>query len=73
MVRCRVFNKGFFFCVLFQLFLANEEIGDSLDEVESLITKHKNFEKSLTAQEEKFKVRHSLWLIAVSLYVVVCS
>jgi len=41
---------------LSQLFLANEDIGDSLDEVETLITKHKNFEKSLTAQEEKFKV-----------------
>lgn len=40
-----------------QLFLANEDIGDSLDSVEALITKHKNFEKSLVAQEEKFKVQ----------------
>lgn len=40
-----------------QSFLAIEDIGDSLDSVEALITKHKNFEKSLVAQEEKFKVR----------------
>lgn len=40
-----------------QLFLAVEDLGDSLDSAEALITKHKNFEKSLVAQEEKFKVR----------------
>lgn len=40
-----------------QSFLAIEDIGDSLDRVEALITKHKNFEKTLVAQEEKFKVR----------------
>ena len=43
-----------------QSFLAVEDVGDSLDSVEGLITKHKNFEKSLVAQEEKFKVR-ILW------------
>ncbi len=41
----------------FQAFLAVEDIGDSLDVVEALTTKHNNFEKSLVAQEEKFKVR----------------
>ena len=40
-----------------QSFLAVEDIGDTLDAVEALITKHNNFEKSLVAQEEKFKVR----------------
>ena len=40
----------------FQSFLANEDIGDSLEGVEALITKHENFEKTLAAQEEKFKV-----------------
>lgn len=38
-----------------QSFLANEDIGDSLEGVEVLITKHENFEKTLAAQEEKFK------------------
>lgn len=32
-------------------------MGDSLDEVEALIKKHEDFEKSLAAQEEKIKVR----------------
>lgn len=39
-----------------QGFLAAEEEGDSLDAVEALMKKHDNFEKSLEAQEEKFKV-----------------
>lgn len=38
-----------------QTFLATEDIGDSLETVEALITKHENFDKSLAAQEEKFK------------------
>ena len=42
--------------IIFQSFLANEDIGDSLEGVEALITKHENFEKTLAAQEEKFKV-----------------
>lgn len=36
-------------------FLANEDLGDSLDAVESLIKKQEDFEKSLAAQEEKIK------------------
>lgn len=36
--------------------MAAEEEGDSLDAVEALLKKHDNFEKSLEAQEEKFKV-----------------
>ncbi|GMR45924.1 hypothetical protein PMAYCL1PPCAC_16119, partial [Pristionchus mayeri] len=36
-----------------EAFLANQDLGDSLDSVESLIKKHEDFEKSLNAQEEK--------------------
>lgn len=36
-----------------EAFLANENLGDSLDSVEALIKKHQDFEKSLEAQEEK--------------------
>jgi len=36
-------------------FLANDSLGESLDDVEALIKKHEDFEKSLAAQEEKAK------------------
>ena len=36
----------------------NEDLGDSLDRVEALLKKHEDFEKSLSAQEEKITVRH---------------
>lgn len=36
-------------------FLENNDLGDSLDAVESLLKKHDNFEKSLAAHEEKIK------------------
>ncbi|XP_022242846.1 spectrin alpha chain-like isoform X2 [Limulus polyphemus] len=38
-----------------EAFLANVDLGDSLDSVEALIKKHEDFEKSLAAQEEKIK------------------
>lgn len=38
-----------------EAFLANKDLGDSLDSVESLLKKHEDFEKSLNAQEEKIK------------------
>uniref|UniRef100_A0A0K8TCJ0 Spectrin alpha chain n=1 Tax=Lygus hesperus TaxID=30085 RepID=A0A0K8TCJ0_LYGHE len=38
-----------------EAFLANDDVGDSLDSVEALIKKHEDFEKSLAAQEEKIK------------------
>ncbi|KAL1139006.1 hypothetical protein AAG570_009067 [Ranatra chinensis] len=38
-----------------EAFLANNDLGDSLDSVEALIKKHEDFEKSLAAQEEKIK------------------
>lgn len=34
----------------------NEDLGDSLDSVEALVKKHEDFEKSLSAQEEKITV-----------------
>ena len=44
------------FCIFIsQAFLANEDLGDSLDSVEALFKKHDDFEKSLAAQEEKIK------------------
>lgn len=36
-------------------FLANDSLGESLDDVEALLKKHEDFEKSLAAQEEKAK------------------
>lgn len=39
-----------------EAFLVNDDLGDSLDSVEALLKKHGDFEKSLTAQEEKIKV-----------------
>ncbi|CAI4227013.1 unnamed protein product [Auanema sp. JU1783] len=36
-----------------EAFLNNDDLGDSMDAVESLIKKHEDFEKSLAAQEEK--------------------
>lgn len=38
-----------------EAFLANDDVGDSLDSVEAMIKKHEDFEKSLAAQEEKIK------------------
>ncbi|KAI6209533.1 Spectrin protein 1 [Aphelenchoides besseyi] len=38
-----------------EAFLANDDLGDSLDSVESLLKKHEDFEKSLAAQEEKIR------------------
>lgn len=46
------------FVSLLQAFLLNEDLGDSLDSVEALLKKHEDFEKSLSAQEEKITVRH---------------
>ncbi|XP_014210997.1 spectrin alpha chain isoform X2 [Copidosoma floridanum] len=38
-----------------EAFLANEDLGDSLDSVEALIKKHEDFDKTLAAQEDKIK------------------
>lgn len=42
----------------YQAFLLNEDLGDSLDSVEALLKKHEDFEKSLSAQEEKITVSY---------------
>ena len=39
-----------------QAVLAMEDIGDSLDTTEALLKKQEDFEKTMAAQEEKFKV-----------------
>ena len=38
-----------------EAFLVNQDLGNSLDSIQALIEKHKDFEKSLAAQEEKVK------------------
>lgn len=38
-----------------EAFLENKDVGDSLDATEALMRKQEDFEKSLTAQEEKIK------------------
>nr|CDS29622.1 Spectrin alpha actinin [Hymenolepis microstoma] len=38
-----------------EAFLENKDVGDSLDAAEALMRKQEDFEKSLTAQEEKIK------------------
>ena len=38
-----------------------EDIGDSLDTTEALLKKQEDFEKTMAAQEEKFKVTGGLF------------
>lgn len=49
--------------VVFQAFLADDNLGDSLDAVEALIKKHEDFENSFAAQEEKVKVNIKILLL----------
>lgn len=53
-------NRTLSFC---QAFLLNEDLGDSLDSVEALLKKHEDFEKSLSAQEEKITVSYHTILL----------
>jgi len=41
-------------------YLANEELGETLDQVENLIKRHEQFEKSLIAQEDRFNALRNL-------------
>ena len=34
----------------------SEDVGDTLDSVEALVKRHDDFEKTLTTQDDKFKV-----------------
>ena len=44
------------FTVTSKAFLADDNLGDSLDGVEALIRKHEDFDKSFAAQAEKINV-----------------
>ena len=41
-------------------YLNNEELGETLDQVENLIKRHEQFEKSLMAQEDRFNALRNL-------------
>ena len=41
-------------------YLNNEELGETLDQVENLIRRHEQFEKSLMAQEDRFNALRNL-------------
>ncbi|CAF3784220.1 unnamed protein product, partial [Rotaria sordida] len=41
-------------------YLTNEELGETLDQVENLIKRHEQFEKSLLAQEDRFNALRNL-------------
>lgn len=44
------------FTITSKAFLADDNLGDSLDGVEALIRKHEDFDKSFAAQAEKINV-----------------
>lgn len=44
-------------------YLANEEFGETLDQVENLIKRHEQFEKSLLAQEDRFNALRNLTIL----------
>lgn len=48
------------FTVTSKAFLADDNLGDSLDGVEALIRKHEDFDKSFAAQAEKINVSEVL-------------
>jgi len=41
-------------------YLSNEELGETVDQVENLIKRHEQFEKSLMAQEDRFNALRNL-------------
>lgn len=41
-------------------YLTNEELGESVDQVENLLKRHEQFEKSLLAQEDRFNALRNL-------------
>lgn len=48
---------------LSKAFLADDNLGDSLDGVEALIRKHEDFDKSFAAQAEKVNVSTIIQII----------
>ena len=46
-----------------QVYLATEELGNSLDEVDALMKKHETVEKLLETQEQKARDAHIILLL----------
>jgi spectrin beta len=46
-------------------YLLNEDLGETLDQVEQLIKKHETFEKSIHAQEERFNALRKLTTLEI--------
>ena len=44
--------------------LTDPNVGDSIDTVEELLRKHEDFEKTVSAQEEKFNAIKRLTLVS---------
>jgi hypothetical protein len=49
-------------------YLMSQELGHTIDEVESLIKKHEAFEKSAAAQEDRFSALQRLTTVSVKIY-----
>ena len=47
--------------------LTDPNVGDSIDTVEELLRKHEDFEKTVSAQEEKFNAIKRLTLVSVKI------
>lgn len=47
-------------------YLMSQELGHTIDEVESLIKKHEAFEKSAAAQEDRFSALQRLTTVSMS-------
>lgn len=47
-------------------YLMSQELGHTIDEVESLIKKHEAFEKSAAAQEDRFSALQRLTTVSVN-------
>ena len=54
-------------CFSSKAFLADDNLGDSLDGVEALIRKHEDFDKSFAAQAEKVNVSTIIQIILFGL------
>lgn len=49
-------------------YLMSQELGHTIDEVESLIKKHEAFEKSAAAQEDRFSALQRLTTVSTRVY-----
>lgn len=46
--------------------LQDKTLGDSIGQVEELIRKHEDFEKTIEAQEERFKALMKITLVSIT-------